>query len=189
MSLLPQLWLLAFQGSGSRAERRLEGVQAKGKGSWPLRWGKQMPPRRGAWPLPQAGSPACAGLREPAARLYDGGAKNSWIVYTSCVPAVPSRCQHQTPATHSSMSLSVGEALFGWAARIPGPQPTLTSYLARAAIELQSKERCGDRPNAPAMRKQGGAPDTRPRQEDSTVASGLLDGRVGPPDRGGRRGR
>lgn len=144
--------------------------------------GQAEAPEEGGLALPWAGSPACAGLREPAARLYDGGAKNSWIVYVSCVPAVPSRCQHQTPATHSSVSLSGGEALFGWAAHIPGPQPTLTSYLTRAAVEPQSKERCGDRPNALAKQKQGGTPDARPRQEDSTVVSGLLDGLVGPPD-------
>lgn len=121
-----------------------------------------MPPRRGAWPLPRAGSPACVGLREPSAHLYDGGAKNSWIVYASCVPDVPSRCQHQTPATHSSVTLPGGEALFGWAARNPGPQPTLTSYLARAAVEPQSKERCKDRPNALAVRKQRGTVDAWP---------------------------
>ena len=92
-------------------------------GSWLLRRGEQVPPRRGAWPLPRVGSPARVGLREPSARLYDGGAKNSWAVYASCVPDVPSRCRHQTPATHSSLSLPGGEALFGRAARIPGPSP------------------------------------------------------------------
>ena len=105
---------------------------------------------------PEEGSPACVGLREPSARLYDGGAKNSWTVYASCVPDVPSRCRHQTPATHSSLSLPGGEALFGWAAGISGPQPTLTSYLARAAVEPQSKERCKHRPNALAVREQEG---------------------------------
>lgn len=88
-------------------------------------------PEEGAWPLGRG-----RGARPVQAPVFAAHfttvAKHSWIVYTSCVPAVPSRCQHQTPATHSSMSLSGGEALFGWAAHIPGPQPTLTSYLARA---------------------------------------------------------
>lgn len=50
-----------------------------------------MPPV--AWPLPQAGSLGCGGLRGPPAHLYNIGSKNSWILYPSCVLAVPSRCQ------------------------------------------------------------------------------------------------
>lgn len=101
----------------------LHGLQGRARG-WP----------REAWPLPQAGSPGCGGLREPSAHLYSVGSKNSWILYPSCVLAVPSRCQGKVLAalavpdsSYSSMCLLGCKALFRWARCFPGspPHPTL----------------------------------------------------------------
>ena len=83
------------------------------------------------------------------------------------------------PAPDSSYSLQPEPARRRsplWAGSThPWAQPTPTSYLARAAAEPQSTERCKDRPSALAVRTQEGTVDARPRQEDSTVVSGLLD--------------
>lgn len=84
------------------------------------------------WPLPQAGSPGCGGLREPSARLYDVGSKNSWILYPSCVLAVPLRCKGKVLAapaaphsSYSSLCLLGCKTLFRWARGFLDPHLTL----------------------------------------------------------------
>lgn len=116
---------------------------------------------REAWPLPQAGSPGCGGLREPSARLSNVGSKNSWIHYPSCVLAVPSRCQGKVLAapaapdsSYSSTCLLGCKAFFGWVRCFPGSPPntawqglSLTSYPARAEVVPQPEERFGAKSN------------------------------------------
>lgn len=144
--------------AGESAECMLEGAAGKGRvaccaGLYGLGVRPSGCPRE-FWPLPQAGSPGCGGLREPPARLYIVGSKNSWILYPSCVLAVPSKCQGRVLAAlaapdSSYLSVcSLGcKALFGWAGCSPKPspqttrqQPSPTSYLARAEVVPQAKE-------------------------------------------------
>ena len=137
---------------GSRAEGRFGGVRAKagftaseaGRADAPERPG--LFPRRRAWAVGASESllPVCTMM---APRIPGSS-------YRSCVLAVPSRCQWRVLAalavpdsSHLSVCLSGGKALFGWATHCPGSQPTLTSYLARAAVAPQPRERCGARSN------------------------------------------
>lgn len=68
-------------------------------------------------------------VNKPPAHLYNVGSKNSWILYPSCVLAVPSRCQGRVLAAlaesdSSYLKCSLGcKALFGWARCFLKPPP------------------------------------------------------------------
>lgn len=136
---------------GSRAEGRFGGVRAKA-GFTASEAGRADAPKRPGL-FPRHG--ACGGFREPPARLYNDGCKNSWILLAELRAGyIPSRCRWRVLAalaapdsSHLSVCLLGGKALFGWATHCPGSQPALTSYLTRAAVAPQPKERCDARSN------------------------------------------
>lgn len=109
---------------------------------------------RESWPLPQAGSPGCGGLCKPPAHLCNVGSKNSWILYPSCVLAVPSRCQGEGFGSSGSAKFQLLQRVFvGMQGPLPMgkmlPQPlphtawqrlSLTSYLAEQRLYPSPKK-------------------------------------------------
>lgn len=138
---------------GSRAEGRFGGVRAKAGFTASEAGRADAPKRPGLFPRHGARAVGASESLLPVCTMMVPRIPGS--SYRSCVLAIPSRCQWRVLAalavpdsSHLSVCLLGGKGLFEWATHCPGSQPALTSYLTRAAVAPQPKERCGARSNA-----------------------------------------